>query len=54
VPQLAHHTIYLANDYKQNLADIESLHRVSDDPSIYVQNPCVTDPALAPPGQTAL
>ncbi len=54
LPELAHHTIYLADDYRQNLADIESLHRLSDDPSIYVQNPGVTDGSLAPAGASAL
>jgi phytoene desaturase len=45
---VSHHTIYLAEDYRQNLRDIEELHRLSDDPSFYVQNACVTDPTLAP------
>ena len=44
---LAHHTIYLARDYLQNLKDIESNHVLSSDPSFYVQNACVTDPGLA-------
>ena len=48
---LAHHTIYLAEDYLANLADIETRHVLSDDPSFYVQNACVTDPSLAPAGQ---
>ncbi|QEH38111.1 All-trans-zeta-carotene desaturase [Aquisphaera giovannonii] len=47
---LAHHTIYLAKDYLENLADIETRHVLSADPSFYVQNACVTDPSLAPPG----
>jgi phytoene desaturase len=45
---VSHHTIYLAADYKQNLRDIEELHQLSDDPSFYVQNACVTDSSLAP------
>ena len=45
---VSHHTIYLAENYRQNLRDIEELHRLSDDPSFYVQNACVTDPTLAP------
>ena len=49
-----HHNIYLSHDYKQNLADIEDLHRLSEDPSIYVQNACVTDPSLAPAGMSTL
>lgn len=51
---VAHHTIYLAPNYKQNLRDIENLHRLSDDPSFYVQNASVTDPTLAPAGHSTL
>lgn len=51
---LAHHTIYLAENYRQNLADIEDLHRLSEDPSFYVQNACVTDTTLAPEGKSTL
>ena len=47
---LAHHTIYMAKDYARNLDDIEDRHVLSEDPSFYVQNACVTDPSLAPPG----
>jgi phytoene desaturase len=52
--ELAHHTIYMARDYARNLADIEERHVLSEDPSFYVQNACVTDPTLAPPGHSAL
>jgi phytoene desaturase len=52
--ELAHHTIYMARDYERNLREIESEHVISDDPSIYVQNACVTDPSLAPPGMSTL
>ena len=51
---LSHHTIYLAEDYLQNLADIESGHVLSEDPSFYVQNAVVSDPTLAPPGHSTL
>ncbi len=51
---LAHHTIYLAEDYRRNLDDIERRHVLTDDPSFYVQNACVTDPTLAPPGMSTL
>jgi phytoene desaturase len=53
-PSLAHHTIYLANDYLQNLDDIENRHVLSADPSFYVQNACATDNTLAPEGMSAL
>jgi phytoene desaturase len=49
-----HHTIYLSKDYRENLADIERRHLLSTDPSMYVQNACVTDPTLAPRGMSTL
>jgi phytoene desaturase len=53
--QAAHHTIYLSENYQQNLHDIERDHRLTtDDPSFYVQNACVTDPSLAPEGMSTL
>lgn len=54
VDGLGHHTIYLADDYVGNIADIESRHRLSNDPSVYVCNPSVTDPAMAPRGRSSL
>lgn len=51
---IPHHTIYMSNDYRGNLRDIEDRHVLSADPSLYVQNACVTDPALAPPGMSTL
>ncbi len=50
----AHHTIYMSRDYRQNLHDIEQGHVLSDDPSVYVQNACVTDRSLAPQGMSTL
>jgi phytoene desaturase len=52
--ELAHHNIYVAENYRQNLNEIENLHVLSEDPSFYVQNPCRTDNTMAPPGHTAL
>jgi phytoene desaturase len=51
---VSHHTIYLAPNYRQGLRDIEDLHRLSDDPSFYVQNASVTDSTLAPEGHSTL
>jgi phytoene desaturase len=51
---VAHHTIFLAKNYQQNLRDIEDLHRLSDEPSFYVQNAGVTDATLAPEGCSTL
>ncbi|MEM9184861.1 MAG: phytoene desaturase family protein [Planctomycetota bacterium] len=53
-PELPHHTIYLSSDYQRNLEDIERGRPLGDDPSIYVQNACVTDPSLAPEGHSTL
>jgi len=51
---VSHHTIYLSENYRENLADIETRHVLGRDPSMYVQNACVTDPTLAPPGASTL
>jgi phytoene desaturase len=51
---LPHHTIHCAADYTRNLADIESRHVLSEDPSFYVQNATPTDPSLAPSGCSTL
>jgi len=51
---LPHHTIFLAGDYPDNLRDIEKRHRLSHNPSMYVQNASVTDPTLAPAGHSTL
>ena len=51
---LPHHNIHIASDYQKNLRDIENEHVLSDEPSFYVQNPCVTDPSMAPSGKSTL
>ena len=51
---ISHHTIYLAENYRENLRDIEQRHQLSENPSFYVQNACVTDDTLAPAGQSTL
>jgi len=51
---VSHHTIYLAENYRDNLRDIEERHRLSGNPSFYVQNAGVTDSTLAPNGQSTL
>jgi phytoene desaturase len=49
-----HHTIYIAKDYARNMDEIENRHVLSADPSYYLQNAGVTDPTLAPKGQSTL
>jgi phytoene desaturase len=51
---LAHHNIYVAKDYQRNLDEIERQHVLSDDPSFDVENPSITDPTMAPAGNSAL
>ena len=51
---LEHHTIYMGANYVRNVEDIESQHVLSEDPSFYLQNACVTDRTLAPPGMSTL
>ena len=47
-------SIYASSNYLSNLEDIEN-HRVTwEDPSVYVQNACVTDPQLAPEGGSTI
>jgi phytoene desaturase len=52
--QISHHTIYVAKDYMENMQDIGRRHVLSNDPSYYVQNACVTDRTLAPAGKSTL
>ncbi|MEJ7609030.1 MAG: phytoene desaturase family protein [Bryobacteraceae bacterium] len=51
---VSHHSIYVAKDYERNLDEIERLHVLSEDPSFYVQNACITDRSLAPNGMSTL
>ena len=51
---LPHHQIYASKDYEQNLEDITNHKLTWEDPSLYVQNACVTDPDLAPEGCSTL
>ncbi len=51
---LQHHNIYVAENYRQNLDEIENQHVLTEDPSFYVANPCRTDETMAPPGHSAL
>jgi phytoene desaturase len=53
-PDQMHHTIHISRDYQKNLREIEQEQVLPEDPSIYIQNPCVTDPSLAPAGKSAL
>lgn len=49
-----HHHIIFADNYRHNVEDIQSEKIVSDDMSVYVRNSSITDPAVAPAGQSGL
>jgi len=51
---LPHHTIHTSATYRENLLDITDRKRLSSDLSMYVCNPSVTDPTLAPEGHSSL
>lgn len=50
--QINHHNIVFAGDYRRNVETMFKAHQMTDDFSFYLQNACVTDPSLAPPGQS--
>lgn len=49
-----HHHVIFADNYHQNLRDIQDEVKVSDDMSIYVRNSSVTDPTVAPVGHSQI
>jgi len=51
---IPHHNVIFAPDYRQNVREIAETQVLSEDPSIYIQNACVTDSTLAPPGHSTI
>ncbi|MGB6220232.1 phytoene desaturase family protein [Haloferula sp.] len=49
-----HHHILFADNYLNNVKDIQGERKVSDDMSIYVRNSSVTDPLVAPEGESGI
>lgn len=49
-PDVAHHTIWLGNRYKELLRDIFRRKIMTDDFSLYLHRPTATDPSFAPEG----
>lgn len=49
-PEVAHHTVLFGPRYKGLIDAIFNKETLADDVSLYLHNPCVTDPSLAPPG----
>jgi len=52
-PELAHHSVLFGPRYRGLLRDIFERGVLSDDFSLYLHAPTVTDPSLAPPGGEA-
>src|SRR5512147_1689688 len=53
-PQIKHHNVWLAGDYKASFDSIFGDNTLPDEPSFYVHAPSRTDPAAAPEGQDTL
>ena len=49
-PEVAHHTVWFGERYKQLLRDIFSNKKLAEDFSLYVHRPTATDPSFAPDG----
>lgn len=54
LPQLKHHTLYFAQDWKKNFSDIFDHPSYPDDPSFYICNSNKTDKSTAPAGKENL
>ena len=53
-PDIAHHSIIFASDYKKNVQEITDSKVLSEDFSVYVQNASITDTTLAPKGKSTI
>ncbi len=53
-PDLPPHTLFLADDYRQNFDSIIDDLDVPENPSLYVHAPARLDPSMAPAGQDTL
>ena len=49
-PDVAHHTVWFGERYRELLSDIFHRRHLADDFSLYVHRPTATDPSFAPPG----
>lgn len=47
---LKHHTVCFSDDYDREFSQIFDERRFPDDPTVYVNVPSITDPAMAPDG----
>ncbi|WP_152044674.1 phytoene desaturase [Aureimonas psammosilenae] len=49
-PEIMHHTVCFGGRYRDLIAEIFNGQTLPHDFSLYLHNPCATDPSLAPPG----
>jgi phytoene desaturase len=49
-PEVAHHTIWLGERFRELLDDIFKRGKLAADFSLYIHRPTATDPSFAPPG----
>lgn len=54
IPQLLHHNIFLAGDYRASFDRVFKDLTLPDDPSFYLNVPSRTDPSMAPGGKDGL
>ncbi len=54
LPSLPPHTLFLADDYRENFDSIINDLSIPDNPSLYVHAPARLDPSMAPPGEDTL
>jgi len=53
-PGLSPHTLFLADDYRENFEHIENGLSLPANPSLYLHAPARVDPRMAPPGEDTL
>jgi phytoene desaturase (3,4-didehydrolycopene-forming) len=52
--ELSPHTLFLADDYRENFESIIHDLALPENPSLYIHAPARLDPSMAPPGQDTL
>jgi phytoene desaturase len=53
-PQIGHHNVFLAGDYKASFDQIFNDYTLPSEPSFYLHAPARTDPSAAPAGQDTI
>ncbi|MCC6617294.1 MAG: phytoene desaturase [Anaerolineae bacterium] len=53
-PAIKPHTLFLADDYRENFVAIDDQHSIPDNPSLYIHAPSRIDASMAPAGEDTL